>query len=151
MFRLLESPIKAVPYFWLIESGPMKVGIDSKNQWWLNIHGKTTGLSRPEDSTPLLPLLEIGRADFHNFLQRICTKYLEMSKMESSFPEVLLLQNALRSVSDYWPAKALDWIDQQPALKNQLMEDLINASNNKRFSQSLRSRITKLTRSIGQK
>lgn len=99
-------------------------------------------ISKPDDTMPLLPLLEIGRAVFYDHMSRAVQVCPELADATRSFPEMLLLKFAFESsVSDYWPLKAMDWLDLNVALVSELRGTLRTLLLQSWATQRLRQRV----------
>lgn len=86
---------------------------------------RTIPLSKPEDMMPLLPLLELNRRQFYEHLHRVAEDHAELLGGAQSFPETLLLRFAFESsVSDYWPMKAIEWLEDVHKIEPDVRESL---------------------------
>ncbi|WP_206957403.1 hypothetical protein [Trinickia acidisoli] len=98
-------------------------------------------LSKQEDVMPLLPLLEMGRVQFYEYLHRLAQTRTELAEAPQSFPAILLLKFAFESsVSDYWPLKALDWLDAGATVDSEIGESLRTLLSRPWVTQRLRQR-----------
>jgi hypothetical protein len=123
--KLFIPPSFELPNVWLAGIGKVRLGVHLKDGWCIDIAGRTRALSEPEDVMPLLPLLEMSRAQFYEHVRHLAHTTPELAKATQSFPDVLLLRFAFESsVSDYWPHKALDWLDTDTALDPQIGDSL---------------------------
>jgi hypothetical protein len=101
---------------WIVELGQVKLGVASRSNWQIELQGDVAELSKPEDMTLLLPLLEENRNKIYEHLREVDIIRPDF-EVQSNFPEKMLLQCAFEfSVSDYWPLKALVWLDSVPEL-----------------------------------
>lgn len=110
--QLLFPPLAELPVVWLATIGRVRLGIHLPDGWCIDVGGKIVVLSNADDMMPLLPLLEVGRVQFYEHLLNVGQNRIELAGIVQSFPDALLLKFAFESsVSDYWPMKAMDWLD----------------------------------------
>lgn len=87
--------------------------------------GQTIVLSNTDDMMPLLPLLEVGRVQFYEHLHNVGQNCIEIAGIVQSFPDALLLKFAFESsVSNYWPMKAMDWLETSGKIAPDIRESL---------------------------
>ncbi|WP_080409828.1 hypothetical protein [Burkholderia ubonensis] len=123
--QLLFPPLIDASVLWLASIGQVTLGVHLQKGWCLHLGAKTIFLSSPADMMPLLPLLEVGRVQFFDHLTRVGQWRSEYASAIPAFPEILLLRFAFESsVSEYWPSKAIDWLDGEPMLARELRESL---------------------------
>lgn len=102
---------------WVVNVGRVHVGVDSAGTWFIDLNQNVHTVKLPRDTMPLLPILELDRDNFFDDLKRIANEFPDFENQVASFPENLLIELALdTSVSEYWPSKALNWIEGAPAL-----------------------------------
>lgn len=148
--QLLLPPQTESSAIWLANIGQVKLGVDFQNGWRLFAGGHTTGIVNPADTMPLLPLLETGRGRFYQHLQDVAQVQSSIASILLSFPEGLLVRFALESsVSDYWPLKALDWLDVQPTLYVEVSGSLTSLLDCAWATQRLRQRVVATVRRAG--
>jgi len=144
---LLDPPIFELPFTWLASIGNLRLGIRQRDEWCTDIRGKTTILSNPADMMPLLPLLEIGKTAFYEHLSHVEQTYADLSNASQSFPAVFLLRFAFESsVSDYWPLKAIDWLDADGTIEPTLRESLRDMLSKPWLTQHLKHRVERVTK-----
>lgn len=134
---------------WLLAINKVRIGIHPQEHWCIDVAGKMMSLKSTDDMMPLLPILDVGRRPFFEHLDRVAKWCPELEAWVNAFPEELLLKFALeRSVSDYWPSKALDWACAEPALKATLRESLKVVLTQRWLSQRFRQRVELVYRSV---
>lgn len=139
--KLRIPPPFELPMVWLVDIGNIRLGVHQQDGWCIDIEGRTKVLSKQEDVMPLLPLLEIGRVQFYEHLRRVAQTRIELADALQSFPAILLLKFALESsVSDYWPLKALDWIDAETTVDREIGESLQTLLSRPWVTQRLKQR-----------
>lgn len=150
--KLLIPPFFELPLVWLADIGKVRLGVHVQDGWCIDIAGRTRALSESEDVMPLLPLLEISRAQFYDYLRHLAQTTTELAEAAQSFPDILLLRFAFESsVSDYWPHKALDWLDTDTALDPQIGESLRTLLSRQWVTQRLRQRAEKALKRVSKK
>ncbi|WP_175818884.1 hypothetical protein [Burkholderia sp. BCC0419] len=142
--ELLFPPILENSSVWIVRVGNVQLGINFGHRWCINTGGEGRLIQTPNDMMPMLPLLEIGRGDFYEHLLHIESSWGKLLELTESFPESLLLRFAFdSSFSDYWPIKALDWLDNESSIDSEVMESLRRISGQRWVSQNLRQRVKK--------
>ena len=137
----LIPPLFEPPIAWVANLGNVRLGVHLQGEWCVEIGGRTRVLSRPDDTMPLLPLLEMSRTEFYECLHRIAQTTVELVDVPTSFPSDLLLRFALdSSVSEYWPLMALDWIDAETTVGSQIRESLQSLLSKPWLTQRLKQR-----------
>jgi hypothetical protein len=127
---------------WLVNIGQIELGVGSRGQWCFRVGQRMETISKPDDTMPLLPLLETGRAAFYAHVSSSVQDRPELAEAARSFPEVLLLRFAFESsVSDYWPLKAMDWLDLNLDLVSELRGALRALLSQGWVTQRLRQRV----------
>lgn len=140
--KLLFPPFFEPPTAWLVSIGNIRLGVHLLDGWCIEVRGQARVLSRSDDMMHLLPLLEMGRVQFYEYLYRVAQGRSELKEIPSSFPAILLLRFALESsVSDYWPLKALDWIEAETTVDSKIREDLRTLLSKPWVSQRLKQRV----------
>ncbi|MHA6884530.1 hypothetical protein [Ralstonia pseudosolanacearum] len=125
MRALLLVPSSATFPVWVAQIGQMTLGANLQGGWCIGMGERTILLSKPEDMMPLLPLLELNRERFYEHLHRVAEDHAELLGVMQSFPETLLLRFAFESsVSDYWPMKAIEWIETVHKIEPDVRESL---------------------------
>src|SRR5438445_6979561 len=110
--QMIFPPRVELQNTWLVNIGQIELGVGPTGEWCFRVGQRMVTISKPDDTMPLLPLLETGRAVFYDHVSRGVQVRPELAEAVRSFPEVLLLKFAFESsVSDYWPLKAMDWLD----------------------------------------
>ncbi|WP_157692778.1 hypothetical protein [Burkholderia sp. ABCPW 11] len=133
-----ESPI------WLVCIGNVLLGINCNHQWCIDVNGKERLMLTPDDTMPILPLLEVGRGRFFEHLRLFESERGNSLGLVESFPTSLLLRFAFESsFSEYWPLKALDWIDGEQAIDPKVRESLRRMSEQRWVTQKLKQIVKK--------
>lgn len=142
--KLLIPPSFELPILWLAGIGIIRLGVHLRDGWCIDVEGRTKALSQQEDAMPLLPLLEIGRATFYEYLHRVAEIRNELADAIQSFPATFLLKFAFESsVSEYWPLKALDWVNAEAAVDPEIGESLQKLLSRPWVTQRLKQRAEK--------
>ena len=98
---------------------------------------------------PLLPLLELDRGQFYEYLHRIVQNRFDLKEIILSFPETLLLEFAFESsVSEYWPLKALDWLASEATVDSRIYVGLKALLYKPWATQRLKQRIGKIVKLV---
>ncbi len=127
---------------WLVNMGQIELGVGPRGEWCFRVGQRMQTISKPDDTMPLLPLLETGRAAFYAHVCRSVQDSPELAEAACSFPEALLLKFAFESsVSDYWPLKAMDWLDLNSDLVSELRGALRALLSQGWVTQRLRQRV----------
>jgi len=127
---------------WLIAIGQIKLGIDATSGWCFQLGTRVIMLKTRDDMIPLLPLLEMGKTKFFAHLVNISEQYPKYAVFV--FPEELLLKCAFEtSVSDYWPNKAIDWLESDSGVSEELRESLKLIMHQRWVGQRLKQRIAR--------
>lgn len=135
-------PSDSESILWLIAVGQVKLGIDATCGWCLQLGSRVVMLKTRDDMVPLLPLLEMGRAQFFAHIVNVMKQHPKY--IVFVFPEVFLLQCAFEtSVSDYWPNKAIDWLDADSSILEELRESLLSLMHQRWVGQRLKQRIVR--------
>ncbi|WP_080727883.1 hypothetical protein [Ralstonia solanacearum] len=123
--QLLFPPLATLPVVWLALIGQVRLGFHVQDGWCIDVGGHATVLSKADDMMPLLPLLEIGRVRFYDYLNNVGENRIELAGIVRSFPDALLVKFAFESsVSDYWPMKAMDWLDVSGRITTEICESM---------------------------
>ncbi|WP_081026152.1 hypothetical protein [Ralstonia solanacearum] len=123
--QLLFPPLATLPVVWLTAIGQVRLGFHVQDGWCIDVGGHATVLSKADDMMPLLPLLEVGRVQFCEHLHNVGKNRIELAGIVQSFPDALLLKFAFESsVSDYWPMKAMDWLEASGKIAPDIRESL---------------------------
>lgn len=139
--KLLIPPSFEFPIVWLADIGKVRLGVHLQDGWCIDMAGRRRVLSEVNDVMPLLPLLEMSRAQFYGHLRHLAQTTAELAEAYQSFPDILLLRFAFESsVSDYWPHKALDWLDAGTTLDWQIGESLRTLLSRPWVTQRLKQR-----------
>ncbi|MBY4917618.1 hypothetical protein [Burkholderia dolosa] len=147
--EFVPSPIVKENAIWVVSVGKVCVGVDSIGTWSIDLNGNVRAVKSPEDTMPLLPILELDRDNFVDGLKRIAREFPDFENQVASFPENLLIEFALdSSVSEYWPSKALNWIEGAPALISIFSPLMKSVIDRKWATQSIKQRIGRLIKSI---
>lgn len=102
---------------WILESDELALGVSSDSGWTLRLRGENFPLRQAKDMVFLLPVLEMKRQLLHAHLRRVVEHSPDMASCLRDFPEALLLSCAFEmSVSDYWPLRAVEWLESAPHL-----------------------------------
>ncbi|AJC21060.1 hypothetical protein [Pandoraea pulmonicola] len=148
--ELLFPPLEEDSIFWFVKIGKLKIGIINKNVWCLGLGDVVRSPLDFEDMMPLLPLLEVSRRGFIEYFERVGRLRPEIAGMIQTFPETLLLKFACeKSVSDYWPSRAIEWINAEPILAEKLSKSLFDLLKQGWLPQRLRQQVSEVVRRIG--
>ncbi|WP_081488760.1 hypothetical protein [Cupriavidus basilensis] len=140
--QMIFPPLVELQNTWLVNIGQIKLGVGPTGEWCFRVGQRMVTISKPDDTMPLLPLLEIGRTEFYDHVRRGVQVRPELAEAVRSFPEVLLLKFAFESsVSDYWPLKAMDWLDLNSDLVSELRGELRTLQSQGWVAQRLRQRV----------
>ncbi len=98
----------------------------------------------------MLPLLELSRSIFYCHLEKVAQAVPDLPG--TAFPEMLLIKCAFEtSVSDYWPQKAMDWLDAGANIPEELQHSLRVLTKQRWASQRLRHRAMSILRKSAKK
>lgn len=140
--RMIFPPRVEHQNIWLVSIGRIELGVGLRGEWCFRVGQRLVTISKPDDTMPLLPLLETGRTAFYDHVSRAVQVRPELAEAARSFPEVLLLEFAFESsVSDYWPLKAMDWLDLNSVLVSELRGTLRTLLSRGWATQRLRQRV----------
>lgn len=148
MTHLIQPPAVIEPYMWLVESASKRIGVHKTEGWCVLSHGEVFFAKAEADCMLLLPILEIAARDFLPSL--VVAEELEPAYVHSigEFPREGLVRYALiHSVSEYWPDKALAWLEGDSLLVKKLMVPLERLIENKSMSQRTRHKAKRLINS----
>ncbi|WP_459204090.1 hypothetical protein ACQVRV_20925 (plasmid) [Ralstonia pseudosolanacearum] len=141
---LLVPPVATLPV-WVAQIGQRRLGANLQGGWCIGVGELTIPLSKPEDMMPLLPLLELNREKFYEHLHRVAEDHVEILGGAQSFPETLLLRFAFESsVSEYWPMKAIEWLEGVHKIEPDVRESLRLMLSKTLVTQRLRQRVAVL-------
>lgn len=147
--EFMSSPIVKENTIWIVNIGRVRVGVDLTGAWSVDLNGNVRAVKSPEDTMPLLPILELDRVHFFDGLEGIAREFPDFENKVASFPENLLIEFALdSSVSEYWPSKALNWIESDPALVLIFSACMKKIIDRKWVTQSIKQRIKRLIKSV---
>lgn len=139
--QLLFPPLATLPVVWLALIGQVRLGFHVQDGWCIDVGGHATVLSKADDMMPLLPLLEVGRVQFYEHLHNVGQNCIELAGIVQSFPVALLLKFSFESsVSDYWPMKAMDWLEVSGRIAPDICESLRAMLSKSWATQRLRHR-----------
>lgn len=135
-------------YCWLFQRNLRRIGVHRTDGWCTQIRDeKPIYFDREEKCVLLLILLELTMSEFNQCLANAKHEAPDYADSIQRFPLTMLLQHTLCSeMSDYWPARALDWIDACSDILPELKDALAYATGNKALSQSLRHRARRMWR-----
>ncbi|MCL9845573.1 hypothetical protein [Ralstonia solanacearum] len=140
--QLLFPPLATLPVVWLAVIGQVRLVFHVQDGWCIEVGGHATVLSKADDTMPLLPLLEVDRVQFYEHLHNVGKNSIEFAGIVQSFPGVLLLKFALESsVSDYWPMKAMGWLEVSGRIAPDIRESLRVMLSKSWATQRLRHRV----------
>lgn len=149
MMTFLSPSIVAPPFIWLAEIGVDKsrLGIHAQDGWCMRIRDELVFFHSEKSCMVLLPLLEIERSKFFNFLENL--EENQRNSAIENFPEHLLLLYAFKyEGSDYWAEKAFDWIGENKNILLRIKDDLEALVKTQKLSQRLTHKIAKLLISV---
>lgn len=145
MINFLETPIVAPPYVWLIDNANNnRIGVHDEKGWCILIRDEIIYFDSESACMVLLPLLEIERATFFSFLEK-----LDIDRRDvfiEKFPEVFLLLYAFKYGGGYWAEKAFNWVSKERKAFLRVRNDLEVLVKNKKFPQKLLHKVIKLLR-----
>ena len=143
-------PTKEQAYCWLFARNQQKIGVHQSKGWCTQLRDESPVFFDTEDKCVLiLILLELEPAAFERYLVDASSAVPEYANSIKRFPLMKLLKHAFnQSVSDYWPEKALLWMNAKPDLQRPLASELEHMMHNKAMSQSLRHRIRRMLREL---
>lgn len=137
------------PYCWLLESDVRKLGVHRESGWCAQFADRCVFFESEPSCVHLLPVLELDGNDFFALLSRSEILFPEYANSIRKFPKLLLIQHAFRHYSsDYWPGKAMTWLERDPGLQPLLVAELDEISGNKANSQQLRQRAKRMLRGL---
>jgi len=149
--NLLSAPVVVPPYGWLVYMDLRKLGVHERDGWCMQLDERIVFFDSEEKCVPLGPILEIGWAEFSEFLSRAQILLPSHADLISSFPKALLLKHIFHSsVSAYWPEKALGWLEADKGLQKMFKSELQNFAENTANPQQARQRAKRILRSISQ-
>jgi len=148
--HFLQPPLPDQVFFWIFEKDERVIGVHKTLGWCTRLRSETPIYFDTESKCMvLLILLEIEFAEFKTHLDTVCEAAPEYAASIQRFPLALLLRHAFHSsVSDYWPDKAIDWLDANPEVQPLLLAELEHLVTNKAMSQSLRHRARRMFRNL---
>lgn len=130
---------------WIVEKDGVRLGLSHESGWVLRIRDQTRSIIEPQDLMFVLPLLEAGRPTIYSHLHAIAQEHPDIGLRVLEFPEILLLRCAFEtSVSDYWPLKAIEWLDSHPSMISKLRGELDDLLQHSWATQRLKHKV-KLT------
>lgn len=143
-------PTVQQPYCWLFAHNEQKIGVHQTKGWCTQLRDDAPLFFDIEEKCVLmLILLELAPGEFDRYLadsRRTVPAYAESI---ACFPLTKLLKHTFhQSVSDYWPEKALNWLDARPDLQHEVLAELEHMVTNKAMSQSLRHRTRSMVRKL---
>lgn len=143
-------PTVEPPYCWLFARNEQKIGVHKTKGWCTQLRKETPLFFDIEEKCVLiLILLELEPHDFDRYLASAGNLVPGFADSIEHFPLTYLLKHAFHaSVSDYWPEKALTWLDTKPDVQHDLSAELENMLTNKAMSQSLRHRVRRMLRHL---
>ncbi|MRW83007.1 hypothetical protein GJ698_02740 [Pseudoduganella sp. FT26W] len=147
---LTPPAIEQHAYYWLFQRNQQKIGVHVVNGWCTQLREEEPlYFDADERCVLLMILLELTPGEFTQHLADAKRLRPEYSENIKHFPLTRLLGYTLHSaLSDYWPSKALDWLDEHVALQHLLANELDYTSTNKSLSQSLRQRAKRMVRGL---
>ena len=149
VISFFQDAIVQPPFSWVLELGQGKVQLGAQDQggWAIKINETIVSIQNKNDCTFILPILEANRKLFFDSLGK-CPVALEQ---KNSFPEALLLSNAFsHRGSDYWAAKAIEWIDDDWREIPEMQKVFASVPTEKNWSQRVRHEFRKLKKKIEQ-
>ncbi|WP_143135913.1 hypothetical protein [Burkholderia ubonensis] len=147
--EFMLNPIVTENTIWVVNVGRVRVGVNSTGTWSIDLNENVRAVKSPEDAMLLLPILELGRAHFFDGLKRIAREFPDFENQVVAFPENLLIEFALdSSISEYWPSKALSWIEGAPALVSTFSSLMKGVIDKKWATQSVKHRIKRMINDV---
>lgn len=135
--------------FLFLQHSNVKFGTTTDGKWISTIKDQTNKITPPDNILSLLPILELDRDFVHEKILQIQSTNHRIPHIDTSFPELDILKAAIiSSVSEYWPEKALNWIESDPNLASALRESVELLAQKEWAPQKLKHRCKKILRSI---
>lgn len=146
----IRPPRDDPPFCWLFESPSQKIGVHLSKGWCASIREEAPIYFVTEDKCiGLFILLDLNKAELRTFLSEAACNAPQYGESIRSLPISLMLKSIFRtSYSDYWPAKALDWLEDAPELLPAFVDELEYMVSHKVMSQALRHRARRMLRSV---
>lgn len=144
--ELLDPTVVVDQYCWLVRLGELQLGVDTLGAWCMQRqNGDVFYFDFPGSYVPLEPILELEPSELSTFLQRAAANHPLFGKAILNFPMLALVKHTFDSAySDYWPTRALAWINAEKHILPYLREELERFENNKVMSQSARQQAKNL-------
>ncbi|MES2159687.1 MAG: hypothetical protein V4476_00900 [Pseudomonadota bacterium] len=140
---------EAWPYCWLLEISDRKLGVHAHDGWCMQSHGRVLAIDPDIMCIHLLPVLELPAQDFLEFLVTAELRFPQYAASIRKFPTKSLLRQAFNtSGAGYWQAKALDWLENDPALQQTLKAELEALTLNKVMPQGSRQTAKRMIRNL---
>lgn len=147
--KFLQISTTSKPYLWLFEIGNKLLGVEHLNGWCMSLGERIIYFNTEKKCNSLLPILEIDYEKLQLHLNNTIEKIPSYASDISTFPKILLLKHAFHdSVSDYWPGKALAWLDADPAISIYFETELTTFLQDKSMPQTARQQANKILKSF---
>jgi hypothetical protein len=150
-FEFFLVPIQHQNLLWVGRTNGQNFGVTLSGAWCVEekLSGESIELSSSHMMVPLLPVLTEDAQKFRSHLALIANANPEFADALLNFPGSDLVSHVLNtSYSDFWPEKALQWIESKAFTFVNLKDVLGVAKQNKAFSQPLRQRIERVVKSL---
>lgn len=117
--------------------GEAKLIFNNELNWLVSYKNETLSffeLNNPQPLYFLYPLFEADKALVYAHLNAVAQRYLFKKEISTDFPELVIMQHVLEhSVTDYWPLKALEWLESSSNFNVQI-KDQLNALHQKSWA-----------------
>lgn len=141
----LLPPLCVEEKLFMFASHDRMFGTSKTGSWLIETKESVLAIDAEEKSIFALPLLEISEPDFSDHLALAATMFPEHRQAIDAFPRKQLLVRALEyDTSDYWPEKAITWIECSPEVYVSMAGLLHEVSTRASASQALRHRAMRL-------
>lgn len=146
----IQPTFEAPSFCWLFECDDQKIGVHEARGWCTRLRDETPIFFTNEERCMLLMvLLELKASEFDAHLSNAARQAPEFAASIQQFPLTMLIKHVFHSCySDYWPKKAMDWLDEKPQLLPLFANELEQMYTHKVISQSLRHRARSMWRSV---
>ena len=136
-------------HLWAAEIGRAKLGVHQEDGWCMLLDNKIVLIDSEERCMPLMPVLEVDKRQFFDFLQSVANSNEAFSGVIAKFPKKLLLKHVFHtSFSGYWPEKALIWLFDDKDLQLALRAELMRFAENKVMPQGARQKAKKILKTL---
>jgi hypothetical protein len=147
---LIQPTFEGSSLCWLFERDDQKIGVHKTEGWCTRLRDeKPIFFSNEERCMLIMILLELKVSEFDEHLGQAARLAPEFASSIQQFPLKMLIKHVFHSCySDYWPEKAMNWLDEKPQLLPLFVDELEHMYTHKVMSQSLRHRARSMWRSV---